>query len=32
FGRMNGYALTDSGERIEVNDVLCFIEKVHNRY
>ena len=32
FGRMNGYVLTDSGERIEVKDVLCFIEKVHNRY
>ena len=32
FGRMSGRAILDSGEVIELRDVLCFAEKVHNRY
>ena len=32
FGRMNGFAVTDKGETLEFKDVLCFAEKVHNRY
>ena len=32
FGRLSGRAVTDSGEVIEVRDMLCFAEKVHNRY
>lgn len=32
FGRMSGFMALDGGERIEIRDVLCFIEKVHNKY
>ena len=32
FGRMSGTAVLDDGTRIEIRDMLCFIEKVHNRY
>ena len=32
FGRMSGKAVLDSGEQIEFTDVLCFAEKVHNKY
>ncbi len=32
FGTMTGYAVLDSGQKIGVRDMLCFIEKVHNRY
>ncbi len=32
FGRMNGRAILDDGTPIEVRDLLCFAEKVHNRY
>ena len=32
FGRMSGRAILDSGEPIDFRDVLCFAEKVHNRY
>ena len=32
FGRMTGFAVTDKGETLEFKDVLCFAEKVHNRY
>ena len=32
FGRMTGSAVLDGGETVEIRDMLCFIEKVHNRY
>ena len=32
FGRMSGRAVLDDGTPIELRDVLCFAEKVHNRY
>ena len=32
FGRMSGRAILDDGTPIEIKDVLCFAEKVHNRY
>ena len=32
FGRMSGTAILDDGTPIRVKDVLCFAEKVHNRY
>ena len=32
FGRMSGTAILDDGTPIEIKDVLCFAEKVHNRY
>lgn len=32
FGKMNGKAILDDGTVIEVKDMLCFAEKVHNRY
>ncbi len=32
FGRMSGTAVLDDGTRIEVKDMMCFAEKVHNRY
>lgn len=32
FGRMSGMAVLDDGTKIEIKDVLCFAEKVHNRY
>lgn len=32
FGRMSGIAVLDDGRKIEIKDVLCFAEKVHNRY
>ena len=32
FGRMSGKAVLDDGTVIEVKDLLCFMEKVHNRY
>ncbi|MCR5770649.1 MAG: DUF2804 domain-containing protein [Butyrivibrio sp.] len=32
FGRMNGKAVLDDDKVIEVKDMLCFIEKVHNKY
>ena len=32
FGRMSGTAVLDDGTEIEIRDVLCFAEKVHNRY
>lgn len=32
FGRMSGTAVLDDGTKIEIRDVLCFAEKVHNRY
>ena len=32
FGRMSGRAILDDGTAIAIRDVLCFAEKVHNRY
>ncbi|MBR6377854.1 MAG: DUF2804 domain-containing protein, partial [Oscillospiraceae bacterium] len=32
FGRMSGKAILDDGTEINVRDVMCFAEKVHNRY
>lgn len=32
FGRLSGKAVLDDGTVIEVKDVLCFAEDVHNKY
>lgn len=32
FGRMSGKAVLEDGKIIELKDVLCFAEDVHNRY
>ena len=32
FGRMSGKAILDDGQVIEVKDIMCFAEKVHNKY
>ena len=32
FGHMNGIAILDDGTKIQVHDMLCFAEFVHNRY
>ena len=32
FGKMSGTAVLDDGTPIRLKDVLCFAEKVHNRY
>ncbi len=32
FGRMSGKAVLDDGTVIQIRDVMCFAEKVHNRY
>ena len=32
FGKMTGKAILDDGQEIIIRDVLCFAEKVHNRY
>ena len=32
FGRMSGCAILDDGTEVHIKDVLCFAEKVHNRY
>ena len=32
FGKMSGTALLDDGTEINIKDVMCFAEKVHNRY
>lgn len=32
FGHMSGKAVLDDGKIIELKDVLCFAEDVHNRY
>lgn len=32
FGKMSGRAVLDDGEVIEVKDMMCFAEEVHNRY
>lgn len=32
FGKLNGKAILDDGTCLEINDMLCFHEFVHNRY
>ncbi|MBR0156810.1 MAG: DUF2804 domain-containing protein [Clostridia bacterium] len=32
FGRMSGKAVLDDGTAIDFKDIMCFAEKVHNRY
>lgn len=32
FGRMEGQAVLDDGRVLEIRDLLCFAEDVHNRY
>ena len=32
FGRMSGRAVLDDGTKLDISDVMCFAEKVHNRY
>ena len=32
FGKMSGKAVLDDGKVIDVKDLMCFAEKVHNRY
>ncbi|MBQ9815159.1 MAG: DUF2804 domain-containing protein [Lachnospiraceae bacterium] len=32
FGRMSGRAVLDDGREVILKDVMCFAEKVHNRY
>ena len=32
FGKMSGTAILDDGTKIVIRDVMCFAEKVHNRY
>jgi hypothetical protein len=32
FGRMSGTAVLDDGTEVTIKDVMCFAEKVHNRY
>lgn len=32
FGKMSGRAILDDGTPIEVRDMMCFAERVHNRY
>jgi hypothetical protein len=32
FGRMSGRAVLDDGREIRIKDMMCFAEKVHNRY
>ena len=32
FGKMSGRAVLDDGQEIRFRDLMCFAEKVHNRY
>jgi len=32
FGRMNGTAILDDGTKIEIKDLMCFFENIHNKY
>lgn len=32
FGKMSGVAILDDGTKIQLDDIMCFAEKVHNRY
>ena len=32
FGKMSGTAILDDGTKLEITDMMCFAEKVHNKY
>ncbi|MCR4614847.1 MAG: DUF2804 domain-containing protein [Clostridiales bacterium] len=32
FGRLSGKAVLDDGTELEIKDLLCFAERVHNKY
>ncbi|MGE3823785.1 MAG: DUF2804 family protein [Bacteroidia bacterium] len=32
FGKMSGKAILDSGEVLEIKDLLCFAEEVSNKF
>lgn len=32
FGKMSGTAVLDDGTKVKIKDVMCFMEKVHNKY
>lgn len=32
FGKISGTAVLDDGTKLEIRDLLCFCEKVHNKY
>ncbi len=32
FGKMSGTAVLDDGTKLEIKDMLCFAERVHNKY
>lgn len=32
FGRMNGFAIMDDGEKVEMKDFICALEVVRNKY
>ena len=32
FGKMSGKAVLDDGTEVNIRDVMCFAEKVHNKY
>ena len=32
FGKMSGTAVLDDGTKLEIKDMMCFAEKVHNKY
>lgn len=32
FGKLSGIAILDDGTKLEIKDMVCFAEKVHNKY
>ena len=32
FGKMSGFAILDDGTKLEIKDMMCFAERVHNKY
>jgi hypothetical protein len=32
FGKLSGTAILDDGTKLELKDVVCFAEKVRNKY
>ena len=32
FGKMNGYAITDDGTKLEMKDLICAVEVIRNKY
>lgn len=32
FGRLNASAILDDGTKIEIKDLMCFFENIHNKY